>query len=148
MYCPPLSELPRGTAEIGHWVPESRWSRVMEFHLLVMSMYRMSTAAMDRLLLLSLQFLPKTGRDTSPQHQTGPCPSRLHACAWAALPARQAPFPVLELMKEHGRERWERRLEVYCDLRLGHVGSCSWANGLQRARTLGGQVLSQTWLLH
>lgn len=52
--------------QASHQLPESRWSRVMEFHLLVMSMYRMSTAAMDKLLLLSLQFLPKMGRDTLP----------------------------------------------------------------------------------
>lgn len=53
---------PRGCGGASHQVPESRWSRVMEFHLLVMSMYRISTAAMDKLLLLSLQFLPRTGR--------------------------------------------------------------------------------------
>lgn len=54
----------------GHQVPESRWSRVMVFHLLVMSMYSMSTAAMDKLLLLSLQFLPETETDASPDAET------------------------------------------------------------------------------
>jgi len=37
-YCPSLSVLPQDMREAGDEVPESRWSMVMEFHLLVMSM--------------------------------------------------------------------------------------------------------------
>lgn len=38
MYRPSPAELLQGMVEASHQVPESRWSRVMEFHLLVMSM--------------------------------------------------------------------------------------------------------------
>ena len=37
-YCPSLSVLPQDMREADDEVPESRWSMVMEFHLLVMSM--------------------------------------------------------------------------------------------------------------
>lgn len=38
-------------------LPDSLWSIPMLFHLLVISMQRISTVAMEKLLLLSLQFL-------------------------------------------------------------------------------------------
>ena len=112
MHCPPLSELPQGMVEIGCQVPESRWSRVMEFHLLVMSMYRMSTEAMDRLLLLSLQFLPKTRRDMSPRHQTGPGPSCPMPLPGLRSPPDRPPLPRAGtnegcMVGNGGREGWK-----------------------------------------
>lgn len=48
---------------------------------------------MDKLLLLSLQFLPETGRGALRMGRTRPAGSRLRAFAWAGLPARQARPP-------------------------------------------------------
>ena len=50
----------------------------------------MSTAAMDKLLLLSLQFLQKTGEDMSLPDPTRPVLSGFCAFAWAVFPAWKA----------------------------------------------------------
>lgn len=53
----------------------------------------MSAAAMDKLLLLSLQFLPKMGEDTSLPDPSRPVLPGLHAFAWALFPSWMPPHP-------------------------------------------------------
>lgn len=43
-------------------LPDSLWSIPMLFHLLVISIYKISTEAIEKLLLLSLQFLLRTDK--------------------------------------------------------------------------------------
>lgn len=56
-------------------LPDSLWSIPILFHLLVISMYKISTAAIEKLLLLSLQFLLKMNNRKAKHLITSKLPS-------------------------------------------------------------------------
>lgn len=61
-------------------LPDSLWSNPMLFHLRVISMYKISTEAIEKLLLLSLQFLLKMNNKKAKHLITSKLPSHKNPC--------------------------------------------------------------------